>query len=224
LVELIFQDFEFNIPGRGSVTVTGAVPGSPLFVRGPSGAGKTTFLRAIAGLHLLQGGSVRLGKGLLSDLPVPLRRIGFVFQSGALFPQLSVEGNLRFALSYAPAFRSWSNELKRDRVKAFLERAGLGGFGSREVVTLSGGERQRVALMRALIGKPELLLLDEPVSALDPALRAEVAAWMMEFITEAGIPTVWVTHFEAEPRLGASFPSLEFPMTKPGERRSLELK
>ncbi len=222
MATLTIKDLAFAVPGRGIVSISGLLTRSPLFVRGPSGAGKTTLLRAIAGLHETLGGEVLLDEVVVSALPVPARRIGFVFQSGALFPQLSVEGNLRFALQHAPAFRAWSDDLKRARAEEFLARAGLAGFGSRDVSSLSGGERQRVALLRSIIGKPRLLLLDEPVSALDPSTRADLATWMLDIIEQDALPTIWVTHDEEPRRIGGSFKSLEFSMTKPGERRNLE--
>jgi ABC-type Fe3+/spermidine/putrescine transport system ATPase subunit len=139
-------------------------------VLGPSGCGKSTLLRVIAGFHPAARGHVTLGGRIIDDghrrLPAERRRIGYVPQDGALFPHLTVTQNIGFGLPRAA---------RRERTSELLHLIGLDGLGDRHPHQLSGGQQQRVALARALAPEPELLLLDEPFSALDAALRAEVA-------------------------------------------------
>ncbi len=151
---------------------------------GPSGAGKTTLLRLVAGLLRPSRGSVECGGvrwfGEGVDVPAERRRVGFVFQDYALFPHLSVRANVAF-------------EARRDP-DALLAQLGIDHLSGARPRALSGGERQRVALARALAIEPALLLLDEPLSALDPATRGSVAGELAELIRAAGVPAVIVTH------------------------------
>ena len=168
--------------------------GTVVALLGPSGCGKTTLLRAIAGLEVPHAGSVRVGDRVVSDdgvhVPPEKRRIGMVFQDWALFPHLSVAGNIAFGLPRA--------ERRGPRVAAALELVGLAGFGDRAPGTLSGGQQQRVALARALAPEPSALLLDEPFSNLDTALRAKVRTEVHELLHRVGITTVFVTHDQDE--------------------------
>jgi iron(III) transport system ATP-binding protein len=168
--------------------------GSVVALLGPSGCGKTTLLRAIAGLEIPRDGSVRIGDRVVSGagvhVPPEKRRIGMVFQDWALFPHLSVADNIAFGLPRA--------ERRGPRVDAALELVGLGGFGDRAPGTLSGGQQQRVALARALAPEPSALLLDEPFSNLDTALRAKVRTEVHELLHRVGITTVFVTHDQDE--------------------------
>jgi molybdate transport system ATP-binding protein len=156
-----------------------------LAVIGPSGAGKSTLLRLIAGLVRPASGEVEccgrrwFGDG--TDLSVEQRRVGYLFQDYALFPHLSVQGNVAFGAD------------GRD-VSPLLERFGIAHLRSARPRQLSGGERQRVALARALARRPQLLLLDEPLSALDSATRGSVAAELGEVLRQEGVPALVVTH------------------------------
>lgn len=167
--------------------------GEVLTVMGPSGAGKSTLLDAIGG-HLapafsLQGGVLLHGEDI-TPLPAERRGIGLMFQDALLFPHLSVGDNLAFGL---PA-RLRGRNARRERVETALEQAGLAGFANRDPATLSGGQRARAALMRTLIAEPRALLLDEPFSKLDPALRDEIRAFTFAHVRAARLPTLLVTH------------------------------
>ncbi|GGK17636.1 hypothetical protein GCM10010124_07720 [Pilimelia terevasa] len=163
---------------------------------GPNGAGKTTALRTLAGLHRPAAGTVRLGGRTLDDVPagahVPThrRRVGLVFQEYLLFGHLSVRENVAFG----PRCAGLGRAAARRRADEWLDRMRLAGYAGRRPGHLSGGQAQRVALARALAAAPALLLLDEPLAALDaglrPAIRAELRAYLRDF---AG-PTVLVTH------------------------------
>jgi len=155
-------------------------------VMGPSGAGKTSVLRAIAGLLRPERGRVALGsepwldtsRGV--DLPPEQRRVGLVFQEYALFPHMTVRGNVAFG--------------GRDRVDELLERFGIATLAHERPAAISGGERQRVALARALARDPGVLLLDEPLSALDAHTRSRVRQELRELLLDLGLPTLIVTH------------------------------
>ncbi|MCB0880967.1 MAG: ATP-binding cassette domain-containing protein [Thermoleophilia bacterium] len=178
------------IPRRDvTVDVELAVPaGSTLALVGPSGAGKTTVVRAVAGLERLAAGRVAVGDEVWSDtrtgqwLPPERRRVGLVFQHHALFPHLTVAGNVAFA-GVAP-----------EAVHDLLHRLGIAHLAGERPARLSGGERQRVALARALARDPRVLLLDEPMSALDPHTRAGVRAELRAVLRGLEIPAVIVTH------------------------------
>jgi thiamine transport system ATP-binding protein len=162
---------------------------------GPSGCGKTTLLRSIAGLETPSRGSVALGGRDVTDEPPEARHVGIVFQDYSLFPHLSVAENVAYGLRF--------HELSdgRDpgeRVDELLELVDLAGFGDREPGQLSGGQKQRVALARALAPEPDVLLLDEPLSALDARLRKELRVQIKTIQRDLGITTVYVTHDQAE--------------------------
>jgi molybdate transport system ATP-binding protein len=161
--------------------------GRVLVILGPSGAGKTMLLETIAGLRPQRAGQIRLAGTDLTALPPERRRIGLVFQDAALFPHLSVRQNVAFG----PRASRQASGADPD---SLLRRLGIGGLASRSPRSLSGGERQRVALARALAIKPRLLLLDEPLSALDQPTREDMRALLQQLLADLEIPAVHVTH------------------------------
>lgn len=165
-------------------------PAETVAVLGSSGSGKTTLLRIVAGLQVPDAGTVAWEGSDLAAVAPHLRRFGLVFQDFALFPHLDVAGNVGFGLRIAGATGA---ELA-SRVVAALQRVGLTGLGSRRVEELSGGQAQRVALARTLATTPRLLLLDEPLGSLDPALRRGLAADLAATLASDPIPTLLVTH------------------------------
>ncbi len=177
-------------------------PGVTVIV-GPSGSGKTTLLRLIAGLARPDSGTIRLGDRVLSGagtFVAPFRRnLGFVFSEYALFPHLSVARNVGYGL----LARGYDARTRAARVGPLLERFEIGGLAERRTDQLSGGQRQRVALARALAFDPAALLLDEPLSALDPATRGRVRDELRALLAALTIPTLLVTHDEAD---RAAFP------------------
>ena len=168
--------------------------GSVLALLGPSGCGKTTLLRTIAGLEHLDAGTIRVGgaevAGPQHHVPPERRRIGMVFQDWALFPHLDVRGNVGYGLP--------RRERRSGRVEAALELVGLAGMGDRAPATLSGGQQQRVALARAIAPEPSVLLLDEPFSNLDTALRVQVRTELHHLLVELDVTSVFVTHDQEE--------------------------
>jgi ABC-type sulfate/molybdate transport systems ATPase subunit len=165
-----------------------AVPaGRVLAVLGPSGAGKTMLLETIAGLRPQQSGQIRLAGTDLDVLPPERRRVGLVFQDAALFPHMTVRENVRFGprASGSP----YSNG-----VGHLLRQLGITDLADRAPLSLSGGERQRVALARALAVRPHLLLLDEPLSALDQPTREDLRALLQHLLSDLDIPAIHVTH------------------------------
>ena len=161
---------------------------------GPSGCGKTTLLRAISGFERLDGGTIMLDGRDLADLPPFRRPVNTVFQSYALFGHMSVARNVGYALEVQGVARA-----ERERqVEEALEKVGLAGLGARKPAQLSGGQRQRVALARAIIAKPRLLLLDEPLSALDRNLRQQMQIELKALQDGLGIAFVFVTHDQEE--------------------------
>ncbi|TDE12950.1 ABC transporter ATP-binding protein [Dyadobacter psychrotolerans] len=165
--------------------------GSILAVTGPSGSGKTTFLRQLAGLAQPRSGHIKFGEQLwlntesAFNLPVQNRRIGFVFQDYALFPHWSVRANLSFALDKGAG---------REVIDELLQAVDLVELADRKPHQLSGGQQQRVSLARALVRKPDLLLLDEPLSALDHSLRASLQDLLLRFHRKFGFTMIIVTH------------------------------
>jgi len=161
---------------------------------GPSGSGKTTLLRAIAGFVFADEGSVRIGDQSVENVPVEKREIGMVFQNYALFPNMSVADNIGFGLRV----RKVSSSEEKKRVGDALALVQLGDLGDRRPHQLSGGQRQRVALARAIVTNPRVLLLDEPLSALDKALRLDMQIELKRIQREVGITTIFVTHDQEE--------------------------
>ena len=171
------------------------IPDGGIFgLLGPSGCGKTTLLRLIAGFDMPTSGAIAIAGRRVETLPVERRGVGMMFQSYALFPNMSVAQNVGFGLSVRGVT---GNEL-RQRVSEALELVQLEGFGSRRPHQLSGGQRQRVALARAIIIQPRVLLLDEPLSALDKRLRVGMQVELRRIQRETRITTIFVTHDQEE--------------------------
>ena len=169
--------------------------GETLVLLGPSGCGKTTLLRIIAGLETPDaGGKVLFGDADVTPLPIEKRNVGMVFQSYALFPNMTVAQNIGYGLRV----RKTSKADHDRRVAEMLELVDLKAFGSRQVDQLSGGQRQRVALARALAIQPRVLLLDEPLTALDAKLREQLRVEIDRLLRHLGITAVYVTHDQAE--------------------------
>jgi molybdate transport system ATP-binding protein len=173
------DDFVLHLHDQAEVQVLGLV--------GPSGAGKTTLLEALAGLRhatgvIRVGGRTLLDTAAGIDLPARRRRVGYVPQDALLFPHLTVRGNLAYGAADAA------------RVDAVAEMLEVAALLDRAATSLSGGERQRVALGRALAAAPELLLLDEPLGALDPARRERILPYVLRARQALGVAMVWVTH------------------------------
>ncbi|MFW0792556.1 ABC transporter ATP-binding protein [Gordonia sp. CPCC 205515] len=164
---------------------------------GPSGCGKSTLLRAVAGLEPLSAGRIRFDGADLADVPTHRRDFGVVFQDGQLFPGRSVAANIGYGLR----MRRWSRPATTARVAEMLELVQLPDLGGRRVDELSGGQAQRVALARALAPRPRLLLLDEPLAALDRLLRDQLATEIAEIVRAAATPTIVVTHDHTEAAL-----------------------
>ncbi len=178
---------------------TSALDGLELAVRegeflallGGSGSGKSTLLRLVAGFEAPDAGSIRIAGRDMAGLAPPARPCAMMFQSYALFPHLSVAENIGYGLRRAGVF-------SHARVEELLALVGLAGFGPRRPAQLSGGQQQRVALARALARKPPLLLLDEPLAALDAGLRAQTGAELRRLQRETGTSFVMVTHDQGE--------------------------
>ncbi len=161
---------------------------------GPSGCGKTSLLRMIAGHEKISGGDILLGNNRLNDLTPANRGTSMMFQNYALFPHLSVLDNVAFALK----IKGVSKSERYDKASKFIELVRMQGYDARLPDQLSGGQKQRVALARALITKPKILLLDEPLSALDPALRIDMRAELKQMQRDLGITFIHVTHSQDE--------------------------
>jgi spermidine/putrescine ABC transporter ATP-binding subunit len=161
---------------------------------GPSGSGKTTLLRSIAGFIELDGGQVLLDGEDIGPIPVHKRDIGMVFQNYALFPHMTVFDNVAFGLSV----RKMPTPEIKQRVDEILSLVRLAGLQERKPRQLSGGQQQRVALARALVTRPKVLLLDEPLGALDKHLREEMQVELRRIQREVGITTIFVTHDQEE--------------------------
>lgn len=176
-------------------------PGAVLTLMGPSGSGKSSVLAAMAGTlaSVAEGaealrfeGSVQLNGADLTHTPTAQRGIGLLFQDPLLFAHLTVAENLLFAVPSGPRMQ------RQAAVQQALAEADLAGYGDRDPATLSGGQRARVALMRALLAQPKALLLDEPFSKLDAALREQFRAFVFGHVRARGIPSVLVTHDRAD--------------------------
>jgi len=172
--------------------------GAMVALLGPSGSGKTTLLRILAGLERPDFGRVLLDGRDATAVPVRQRRVGFVFQSYALFRHMTVAENIAYGLRARPrAERPPRAEIAR-RVARYLDLIRLPDMGARYPSQLSGGQRQRVALARALASEPQMLLLDEPFGALDARVRRELRAGLREIHDATGLTTVFVTHDQDE--------------------------
>jgi len=169
--------------------------GETLVLLGPSGCGKTTMLRIIAGLELPDtGGKVLFDGKDMTSVPIERRNVGMVFQSYALFPNMSVSDNIGYGLK----IRGVPNEERAARVAELVALTNISGLENRRIDQLSGGQRQRVALARAVAIRPGILLLDEPLTALDAALRDRLRGELNRLLRALGITTIYVTHDQSE--------------------------
>jgi len=169
--------------------------GETVVVLGPSGCGKTTMLRIIAGLETPDsGGRVLFNGEDVTEVPIERRNVGMVFQSYALFPNMSVAENIGYGLK----IRGVARDGRAARIAELVELTGIKGLENRRIDQLSGGQRQRVALARAVAVRPSVLLLDEPLTALDAALRDRLRGELDRLLRKLGITTVYVTHDQAE--------------------------
>lgn len=171
-----------------------ASKGEVLSILGPSGSGKTTTLRIIAGFAEPEAGRVWIGGREVTNLSPAHRKIGFVFQDYTLFPHMNVFENVAYGLHVQRTSRAEQEE----RVRNYLDLVGLPGYEERRVATLSGGERQRVAVARALVVEPEVLLLDEPFSSIDAPLRKDLGSQLLRLQQALGITILFVTHSRSE--------------------------
>lgn len=172
----------------------GVTAGTITALLGPSGCGKTTLLHIIAGLEHADSGAVRVEGAPIDAVPPHRRGFGLMFQDYALFPHLDVAHNLAFGLR----MQGLGGAPARARVAELLELVGLHGYGARRVYELSGGERQRVALARALAPRPRLLMLDEPLAALDRTLRERLQDELRAILRAVGVTAMYVTHDQEE--------------------------
>ncbi|BFO57453.1 ABC transporter ATP-binding protein [Acidovorax sacchari] len=195
-MSLQITDLHKSFDGQVALERINLTVGASEFVclLGPSGCGKTTLLRIIAGLLPGDGGSIALGGRDLATLPARDRGFGIVFQSYSLFPHMTVAQNVGYGL----AIRSTPPAQVAARTAELLEMVKLADFGARYPAQLSGGQQQRVAIARALAVNPSLLLLDEPLSALDARVRADLRHELREVQRRLGIPTIMVTHDQEE--------------------------
>jgi spermidine/putrescine ABC transporter ATP-binding subunit len=168
--------------------------GSFVTLLGPSGCGKTTILRSIAGLVNPTGGDITIAGRRINDVPIHQRNIGLVFQNYALFPHKTVFDNIAFGLKY----RNVAKSLIVEKVARALEMVRLPGVAKKLPSELSGGQQQRIALARAIVIEPDVLLLDEPLSALDANLREEMRTELKLIQRQIGITTIFVTHDQGE--------------------------
>jgi putative spermidine/putrescine transport system ATP-binding protein len=171
------------------------IPAGEFFTMlGPSGSGKTTTLRMIAGFEIPDSGTIELAGEDVSRLPPYDRPVNTVFQDYALFPHMTVQDNVEYGLRVKKVGKGE----RRERAQSALEMVRLAGYGGRKPAELSGGQRQRVALARAIVNRPKVLLLDEPLGALDLKLRQEMQIELKSIQREVGITFVYVTHDQEE--------------------------
>jgi len=197
----LIASFTRRFPGGPTVRVEDlrvSLRGGVSILFGPSGSGKSTLLRCLAGLDRPDEGSIRFGAEVWSDaaqrvwMPPQRRHVGFVPQDYALFPHLSVERNIAYGLARVKAGEA------KSRVAEAIQWLGLGGLERRYASALSGGQQQRVALARAVVTRPRVLLLDEPLSALDTPSRLRLRAELRQLLRQTSIPTLLVTHDRAD--------------------------
>lgn len=169
-------------------------PNKIVALLGPSGCGKSTLLRIIAGLETADSGSITFAGEPIDTVPTHARNVGLMFQDYALFPHLDVAANIAFGLHSQHANRTTINQ----RVAELLDLVGLAGYATRRVDRLSGGERQRVALARSLAPNPRLLMLDEPLGALDRGLRERLLDELRTILKQVNLTSIYVTHDQAE--------------------------
>ena len=180
---LVVKDLNLSLP-----------KGEFLTMLGPSGSGKTTCLMMLAGFETATHGEIRLGGKPINNIPPHKRGIGMVFQNYALFPHMTVAENLSFPLEV----RNMSKSDREAKIKRALDMVEMGDFGGRRPAQLSGGQQQRIALARALVFEPELVLMDEPLGALDKQLREKMQFEITHLAHQLGITVVYVTHDQTE--------------------------
>lgn len=180
---LVVKDLNLSMP-----------KGEFLTMLGPSGSGKTTCLMMLAGFETATHGEIRIGGVSINNIPPHKRGIGMVFQNYALFPHMTVAENLAFPLEV----RKIGKSEREEKVQRALDMVQMGRFGGRRPAQLSGGQQQRIALARALVFQPELVLMDEPLGALDKQLREHMQFEITRLAHELGITTVYVTHDQTE--------------------------
>ena len=180
---LVVKDLNLDMP-----------KGEFLTMLGPSGSGKTTCLMMLAGFETATNGEIRLDGREINNIPPHKRGIGMVFQNYALFPHMTVNENLAFPLEV----RGLDKSTREAKVKRALEMVQMGEFGNRRPAQLSGGQQQRIALARALVFEPELVLMDEPLGALDKQLREHMQYEIKHLHENLGITVVYVTHDQSE--------------------------
>jgi spermidine/putrescine ABC transporter ATP-binding subunit len=168
--------------------------GSLVTLLGPSGCGKTTLLRMLAGLETPTSGDLYIKGQKINDVPIYKRNLGMIFQNYALFPHKSIFDNVAFGLKY----RNMTKSDMKEKVDKALELVRLPGFGGRMPSQLSGGQQQRIALARAIVIEPDVLLMDEPLSALDENLREDMRREIDNLQQELGVTTIFVTHDQRE--------------------------
>lgn len=201
-LSLSLRDVSISVQGKAlfSPLTFDVAPGDIVTVMGPSGCGKSSLLALISGSldsAFAARGDVWVGGTTILALPPEQRRVGIQFQDDLLFPHLSVAQNLLFALESVRGAKQTRNE-RRAVVDAALRDASLDQFGDRDPGTLSGGQRARVALIRTLLAKPRVLLLDEPFNKLDAHLRSEFRDYVFAHARDTGLPTLLVTHDAAD--------------------------
>ena len=182
-VKLVVKDLNLSL-GRGEF----------LTMLGPSGSGKTTCLMMLAGFETVTSGEIRINGLPINDVPPHRRNIGMVFQNYALFPHMTVEENIAYPLK----MRKMNREETARRVSNILDMVQMGEFASRMPAQLSGGQQQRIALARALVFEPELVLMDEPLGALDKQLREQMQYEIKRIHDSLGVTVVYVTHDQSE--------------------------
>ena len=179
----IISDLSFEVPTATTLAITG-----------PSGVGKSTVLQAICGLVRISSGAISVDDRDITQLPTHKRGIGMVTQSNDLFPHLTVSQNIAFGLR----MRGVSPREASDRVEELLELVGLPDFSLREIQTLSGGEARRIALARSLAPSPKILLLDEPFTGLDDAIRNSLMHQVQAILQSSAMTSILVTHDHSE--------------------------
>jgi molybdate/tungstate transport system ATP-binding protein len=186
------EDIHIQLPGFSVSSINLEVDRGGFFALiGPTGAGKTLILECIAGLIKPSRGRIMIGGREVTGLPPEKRRVGIVYQDHALFPHLTVEQNIRYGLRY---IGGRNPDRINPQLMGLIERLGISHLKGRRVNNLSGGEKQRTALARALAVNPEVLLLDEPLSALDPNFRNDIRAMLADLHHETGLTCLMVTH------------------------------